>query len=151
MALATVSLSSTTFATTVEPSDTLVNLTSTSGIVPGVSVFCDRELMFVERLTGIGTQTIVRRGQDGTSATRHATNSTVWIGRGDQFYNSTPTGLPPAVLLVYPYIDVRTGVIWVAQGDETGPNNAGRVWAQTTQAMVAGALGNQSVVVTTPS
>jgi hypothetical protein len=151
VATATVSLSSTTFATTVEPSDTLVNLASTSGIVPGVLLYCDRELLAVDRLTGIGTQAIVRRGQDGTAATRHATNATVWIGRGDQFYSSTPTGLPPAILPVYPYIDVRTGVIWVAQGDETGVGNAGRIWAAVTIAMVPGSLGNAQTVTTTPS
>lgn len=158
MAVATVSLTTTTFTATVEPGDTKVILASATGITPstalpqgGTHLYVDRELMLVERFTGIGNEAVVRRGLDGTAISRHATNATVWIGRGDQFYNTTPMGLPPAVLLVYPYIDVRTGVIWVAQGDESGVGNAGRIWAPMTITLSTDALGNQHVVTTTPS
>jgi hypothetical protein len=151
MANATASLTSTTFSVTVEPSDTRVLLASTSGISPGVRLYAGRELLGIEVLTGIGNEAIVRRGLEGTAASRHATNETVWIGRADQFSSSDPTGLPPAVLLVYPYINVLTGVAWVAQGDETGPGNAGRIWAPMTVAMSAGALGNQQTTTTVPS
>lgn len=151
MANATVSLASTTFAATVEPGDTLIQVSSTSGITPGVRLYCDRELLGVERLTGIGTQVIVRRGLEGTSATRHATNTTVWIGRGDQFYGTDPVGLPPSVLLVYPYINVLTGVAWVAQGDEAGAQNAARIWAPITTTLIPGAFGNQVLTTTIPS
>lgn len=151
MANATVTLSSTTFSQTVEPGDSKVIFASTSGLSPGVCVFADRELMRIERLTGLGNEAVVRRGIDGTVSSRHATNATVYIGRGDQFYHQDPMGLPPIVMLVYPYINVRTGVLWVAQGDEDGPGNAARIWAPVTVAMAAGALGVSTVTVTTPS
>lgn len=151
MPLATVSLATTTFASTVEPSDTQVVLSSTSGVVPGVRLFCDRELMAVERLTGIGTTVLVRRGVDGTVSSRHATNAPIYIGRADQFYNSDPTGLPPAVLLVYPYINAASGDIWVAEGDEVGAGNAGRIWSKVTQSIDAGALGVNQTTVIIPS
>lgn len=151
MAIATVSLSSTLFTSTVEPSDSQVILSSTSGVTPGVRLFCDRELLAVERLTGIGNAAVVRRGVDGTFASRHATDAVVYIGRADQFYASDPIGLPPAVLPIYPYINALTGDVWVAEGDETGPGNAGRVWSKATQSIDAGALGNNQHVVVTPS
>lgn len=151
MANATVSLSSTTFVQTVEPSDSKVVLASTSGITPGVRLFADRELMQVLSLTGVGNEVVLRRGVDGTSASRHATLAPVYIGRADQFYDSDPRGLPPVTLLVYPYINVVTGVLWVAQGDEAGPGNAGRMWAPVTVAEAQGALGINVITTTTPT
>lgn len=150
MVLATTSLGTTTFATTVEPSDTLVNLASVSGVSVGTRLYCDREMMAVSGLTGIGTQVLVRRGGGGTASARHATNAPVWIGLGHQFYDNDPVGLPPVTMLVYPYINVLTGQAWVAVGDEVGPGNAGRIWQPVSTAVVAGALGNSQVVVTTP-
>jgi hypothetical protein len=151
MANATVSLSTTTFSNTVEPADSRVILASTSGITPGVRLYVDRELMAVDRLTGIGNEAVVLRGIEGTAASRHATNSTIYIGRGDQFYSSDPIGLPPAILPVYPYINVLTGVVWVAQGDEVGAGNAGRIWAPITLAMARDGVGAYQVTTTTPS
>lgn len=151
MALATVSLASTTFTTTAEPGDTLVNLASTSGITPDVRLYVDREMLAVVRLTGIGTQAIVRRGLDGTAGSRHATNATIYIGRADQFFTSDPGGLPPSETPVYPYINVVTGDIWVPQGDETGADLNGRVWSKITTSLESGALGIRQRVTTTPS
>ncbi len=151
MALATASLGTTTFSSTVEPGDTQVILSSTSGIAPGVRLFCDRELLAVVMLTGLGNAAVVRRGVDGTSSSRHATNATVWVGRADQFYDSDPYGLPPANLPVYPYINVRTGDVWAAEGDELGPGVSGRVWSKVTQSIDAGALGVNQTNVVIPS
>jgi hypothetical protein len=128
-----------------------VILASTSGITPGVRLYADRELMSVDRLTGVGNEAVVRRGIEGTAATRHASNTAVYIGRGDQFYSSDPVGLPPIVVPVSPYINVLTGVAWVAQGDEAGPGNAGRLWAPITVTQAAGAFGSTVVTTTTPS
>lgn len=151
MANATVSLSTTTLSRTVEPSDSKVYLASTSGVTPGVRLFLDRELLAIERLTGIGTEVIVRRGVDGTVASRHATNTAVYIGRPDQFYSTDPVGLPPNELLVYPYINVITGDLWTAEGDESGPGLQGRIWSKVTRSIDAGALGNNQLTVNTPS
>lgn len=151
MANATVTLSTTTFNATVEPGDTKLIMGSTSGLAPGVHLCVDRELIAIDRLTGLGNEVVVKRGQDGTAASRHATNTPVYIGRADQFYSTDPVGLPPAVLPVSPYINVRAGRIWVAMGDDLGPGNAGRIWAEVTTAMSAGALGVPVITVTTPS
>lgn len=151
MATATVTLSTTTLSQTTEPCESKVILASTSGLTPGVRLYVDRELMAVDRLTGIGNEAVVRRGVDGTAASRHATNTTVTIGRGDQFYQSDPVGLPPSVVPVSPYINVLTGVSWVAQGDEVGPGNAGRIWAPITITQAAGALGVTVLTTTTPT
>jgi hypothetical protein len=151
MANATVSLNTSTLLVTVEPSDNRIQLASTSGLAPGVRLFLDRELLAVETLTGIGTEAIVRRGVDGTTASRHATNTPVYIGRADQFYASDPVGLPPNELPVSPYINAVTGDIWVATGDESGPGLQGRLWSKVTRSMVPGALGGNAPVIVTPS
>lgn len=152
---ATVTLSTTTLATTVEPGDSLLTLGSLSSVPLNLLVptrlYVDRELMAVEQITGIGNQVVVRRGTGGTAASRHATNTTVYIGRADQFYTSDPIGLPPVSVQVSPWINVVTGVAWVAQGDEAGPGNAGRIWAPITVTEAAGALGVTVITTTTPT
>lgn len=136
-ALAT--LTTTTLVTPVSSSDTSIQLTSTSGIIPGLFLYCDMELMRVTGL-GLGTWVNVRRGMDGTAGSAHASLQPVTIGRGDQFYRSNPVGAPPPSVLVSPWINVLTGEQWTPQGDETGPN-AARWWARTEYTHGIGALG----------
>jgi hypothetical protein len=137
---ATVTLSTTTLSAAVSASDGAFTLASTSGIVPGVRLFLDRELIAVVSL-GLGTSVNVRRGQHGTAAQAHASGSTVTIGRADQFYESDPQGLPPDVVLVSPWINVLTGAQWTAQGDESGPGLKARYWQQTVVTPAIGDLG----------
>lgn len=148
---ATVSLATTALAADVGAGDTLWTLTSTSGVTPGVRLFVGRELVAVDRLTGIGTQVIVRRGIDGSLATPHVTADTVYIGRGDQFYSVDPFGQPPNPIAVYPYINVVTGTLWGVQGDDVGAGAAARTWAPITTTQSIGALGVRVNTTTVPS
>lgn len=155
MANATVSLSSTSFTLPVEAGDSLVTVASIANMVLGLIeliLFVDQEAMLVEFVGPVGTQLRVKRGAAGTAAARHATNSTVYFGRPDQFYAFDPRGVPPATVEVYPWINLITGTIWVPQGDESGPGNAARIWAAVTITNPAtGPLGSRVLTTTTPS
>lgn len=144
-ALAT--LATTTLSQLVGPSDQTFKLASTSGITPGTRLYLDRELTSVVSV-GDGLVT-VRRGVDGTAGARHGYNTLITIGRADQFFEVDPLGLPPNELPVTPYINVLTGVVWVATGDEQGPGVSGRLWQQSTTTSTIGSLGVR-VTTTTP-
>jgi hypothetical protein len=103
-------------------------------------LYVDQELMGVRSL-GIGTSVNVFRGVDGTATTRHASSRPVTIGQASHFYDADPIGPPPAQVLVSPWINVRTGARWTAQGDESGPHGASRWWARTEYTHGVGALG----------
>lgn len=137
---ATVTLTQTTLLAPCGANDTAVTLSSTSGVLPGVRLFMDRELLTVVNV-GIGTTVNVLRGVDGTASAPHAGASVVTIGRGDQFYDSDPVGMPPASPAVSPWINIRTGVNWLAQGDEDGPGVNARFWQAIVNTPSAGALG----------
>lgn len=148
--IATVTLASTTFAQPVAPGDTLVYVVSTSGIAPGVRLYCDQELLTVVRITGLPNEVAVIRGQDGTYTRRHNTAVPVYIGRGDQFYESDPVGTPPLVIPVFPHINVRNGTLWGIEGDDV--TLAYRLWVPiTTAELTGGALGVRTVTTVTPN
>lgn len=148
---ATATLATTTFASAVAMNDNQVLLSSTSGIVPGVRLFCNGELLGIIGLTGIGNAATVLRGIGGTATRRHATNDTVYIGRGDQFFLMDPVGTPPLVTSVNPHINIANGNIWVIQGDDTGGNTGMRSWQKVTIAQSIGPLGVRVNTTTTPS
>lgn len=148
---ATVTLSTTRFAANVAAGDTQVNLTSTSGVLPGVFLYANREALRVVGLTGVGNYVSVLRGRDGTATQAHGTAETIYIARGDQLYQSDPTGLPPAAVLVSPYINVATGVLWTVQGDDEGPGTGARSWQPITTTQTPGALGVRVSTTTTPT
>lgn len=149
MAQSTYTLTTTTFAAPVSGSDSLVLLTSTSGIFPGVALYVGREQLIVDRLTGISTQAVVRRGQNGTASRAHATADTVWIGSPDLFFQSDPEGQVPNPPRVSPHINVLTGDVWYVQGDEV--DNAQRTWQKQTTTQTIGSLGVRVNTTTTPS
>lgn len=148
---ATTTLATTAFLSTVGASDTQVNLASTSGIVPGVFLYANREAFKVVALTGVGNYVAVLRGRDGTATQPHGTGETVYIARGDQLYQSDPMGLPPAAIPVNPYINVLTGALWTVQGDDVGPQANARSWQPITTTQSAGSLGVRVTTTTTPS
>lgn len=141
---ATVTLSTTTIASPVGRNDAQVKVASTSGLTPGIRLFVDRELMQVVSL-GVSSLVNVRRGVDGTAADRHNANSTVYIGAGDQFYTYDPTGVPPDAILVSPWINVRTGDIWLAEGDPDPTGTLPRWWQKQTTTRAIGPLGIRTV------
>lgn len=147
----TFTLATTGFASQVAASDTQVNLTSTSGIVPGVFLFANREVMRIVALTGIGNYASVLRGRDGTETRAHGTGETVYIAQGYQLFESDPQGLPNPATLVNPHINVRNGIVWVVQGDDVGAGTGARSWQPVTTTQSAGALGVRVTTVTTPT
>lgn len=140
---ATVTLSSTTLKTTCSASETRIELASTSALVIGLVDQClwiDRELMSHISI-GIGNWVNVVRGVGGSVQSAHGSGAVVYIGRPDQFYSSDPIGLPPSPVLVSPWINVLTGAIWLAEGDEVGPSAGARFWQAVTNVPGTGALG----------
>lgn len=148
---ATFTLATTSFTAPVGALDTQVTLASTSGIVPGVFLFANRELFKVLALTGIGNGVRVLRGHDGTATGPHGTGETVYLAQGYQLFASDPQGLAPATVLANPYINTRNGTVWVVQGDDVGSGTGARSWQPVTTTQTAGALGVRVDTVTTPS
>ncbi len=139
--MATYTLGTTNFAKPVGKFDSQVYVASTSGLVAGMRLFADRELMSVTSLAGFANLVNVRRGVDGTAAERHGTEVTVYSGAADQFYRQDPEGQPRTDLLVTPWINVRTGDVWFAQGDQFA--NGQRWWQKQTTTYGFGALGER--------
>ncbi len=137
---ATVTLSTTTLSRNVSATDNQILVASTSGILPGMRLYVDGELMAVRSL-GVGTQVNVRRGQDGTAGAPHSSSVTIYIGNADQFYFKDPTGRPEEAIAVDPYINARTGTIWRAQGDVLPIGQSYRWWQQETTTYGTGPLG----------
>jgi hypothetical protein len=137
---ATVTLATTTLAAFCQPGDTVINVGSTAGLTPGTRLWIDRELMSVVSL-GIQTMVNVKRGVDGTTTTKHDSASTITIGRGDQFYNVDPTGHPPEVVPVVPYINILNGNVWYPEGDELPVDGSQRWWQLQQPTYGPGALG----------
>lgn len=137
---ATVTLSTTTLKAAAGASDKQIVVSSTSGLVPGIGLFMDGELMSVTSL-GLGTSVNVVRGVGGSAAIAHSPMSTVYVGRLDQFYSSDPVGRPSNEVLVSPHINVINGSVWFAQGDPQGV----RWWEKQGVAHSAGPLGIQAV------
>jgi len=144
-ALAT--LTTTTLVNPVSSSESMLILTSVTGIVPDLYLYADRELMKVTSIgitSTAGTQVYVRRGADGTAGAPHHSGALVTIGRGDQFYMTNPVGAATASPLVNPWINVLTGEQWTVQGDDAAP-----YWARTEYVHTVGAFGVRSSVATT--
>ena len=102
---ATVTLATTTLAQATTGGAREIKVASTTGILPGLRLFLDGELMQVVSL-GISPWVNVLRGRDGTRAEIHDSGTTIYIGRADQFYSKDPVGAPAEVIEVSPYINV---------------------------------------------
>lgn len=137
---ATVTLSSTTLVESVGSSERQVKVASTSGLTPGIRLFCDNELMTVVSL-GVSPWVNVLRGVDGTASTPHSTGDVVYLGRADQFYHADPVGDPPASIPVSPYINAANGTVWFAQGDSVPEGQNKRWWEKQTATRSIGPLG----------
>ena len=114
---ATTTLTQTSLAGDITGSDRLVRLASTSGLAAGLFLYCDGELLRAVSLDGPSGGWLCARGVGGTQSRRHQAGALVYIGSGDQFYQIDPVGSPAPIILVSPYINVRNGTVWFAQGD----------------------------------
>lgn len=146
---ATVTLGSTVLATQLAVDDQFVILASTSGVFPGMCLYVadgggHGELMKVLSL-GVNSQVKVLRGVDGTRNVPHSPATVVWIGNADQFYARNPGGEPMDAVLVSPWINVRAGSVWFAQGDAVPVSGTQPVtprwWQQQSNTFDVGALG----------
>jgi hypothetical protein len=141
---ATVTLSTTTLQTSVDPGDRQVLVASTSGLTAGTRLFVGKELMSVVSL-GVSNWVRVVRGVDGSAAQHHDSGATAYIGRADQFYDSDPVGAPAETIPVSPYVNVINGTVWYAQGDSL-PVGSQRWWQKQTTTYGFGALGVRTTV-----
>lgn len=137
-----------TLARSVGPGDTALPLISGSGINKGDYIFIvdaagRGEFMPIRTLAGVTvmptnppTIQVVRTGM----AASHGPNSLCYTGPPSAFYTVDPVGVPPAGVQPY-WINVRTGDLWVAQGDEQGPGSQTRFWQKQIITPGRGALG----------
>lgn len=138
----------TPLAKSIGVSDTLIPLTSVANINANDMAWIDRELIQIDAITNNSTppQIRVRRGIGGTGAVAHGLGATVTTGAPTLFYGSDPIGVPAPGSQPY-WINVKTGVIWVPQGDEAGPGTANRYWAPQVVTYGIGSLGVRTVSV----
>lgn len=139
---ATVTLATTTLAADVAPSDRQVKLASTAGVLPGMALYVNNEMMHVVSL-GIDPAVNVIRGMGGTKAELHVDGLTVYIGRRDQFYSHDPVGTPTAVIHVSPHINTANGSVWFAMGEPA--EGEYRYWQKQTVTYGVGPLGVRTV------
>lgn len=140
-ALAT--LPTTTFYADTGTADGLVSLTSTADVQVGLYLVSGAEAMQVTGFGPVAGLVTVLRGKLGTASRRHAATDPIWIGRGDQFYETDPVGPPVTGPHVQPRINVLEGNVWWPVYNGTAAS--GR-WVLTTATYTTGALGVPQVV-----
>lgn len=146
----TTELTTTSLVASCTAGDARVQLASTAGLtvnnLTNLYLFIDQELLGFVLLLPEGNGWVrVTRGADGTFGAAHGSSAIVTIGRADQFYEFNPRGVPPSPPLVSPWINVRNGTIWYAQGDATGPGVDLRYWLNVTTTYNAGPFGVPTV------
>jgi hypothetical protein len=129
---ASVTLPTTTLTSWIDPLTKEVKLASGSGVVPGLCLWVDRELMIVNTLPDANLSVRVKRGWNGTAPSEHSSSATVTIGRPDQFYTTDPVGAPPSIIEVSPYINTFNGKVFYAQGDALPDHLTVRWWQEVT-------------------
>jgi hypothetical protein len=141
-------LNSTTLSAPLLPTDRRVRLASISGVRKDDLLYIGRELMTV--LDASVNPLSVARGANGTNAVSHVNGQTVYSGTANQFHNYDPSGVPLKVPIADPWINVRDGRVWVAQGDTVGPGAVARRWQLQQSTYAAGALGILTPPTVTP-
>lgn len=138
------SLNSTTLSVSLTDAAKAPVLASTTSIAVGDLLVIDREALAVLGLSPLR----VLRGAAGTAAVSHAAGATVYTGAPSRFQSVDPFGIPPPDV-VTPWINLRTGDVWIAQGATVGPGVNARTWQLQVITRSIGALG-VPVVTTTP-
>lgn len=126
----------TTLSASIAATDQQPTLASLSTLAVGDVLVIDREAMAVVRLSPLR----VMRGALSTAAVAHAGGATVYTGSPALFARVDPVGIPSADASS-PWINLATGNVWVAQGDQVGPGVNTRYWQLQTTTRTAGALG----------
>ncbi len=143
---ATVTLATTTLVDTLAAGEAIAVVASTSDLAKGLGLWIDRELLAVASF-GPGTSVTVRRGVGGTASSAHSSGATVTIGRLDQFYETDPIGIAPIAVPVSPWINVITGDVWTAQGDEAGADATLHYWTKNETTHGTTAFGSPATTV----
>jgi hypothetical protein len=123
---ATYTLATTTLQYGIGPHTDRLAVASVTGILPGMRLYIDRECIAVVR-ADVSPWFVVRRGVDGTASSMHSSSATVWLAQPDQLYSTDPTGAPPVATYASPWINILSGNIWYAYGDENA-EPAFRYW-----------------------
>lgn len=136
-------LASTTLAVSIRDAKAQqVALASSAAVTRGQVIWFDGEACQVTQVLSGGVVKVIR-GWGGTSAKPHGSGCTVYIGDGAQFRSGPPSGTPEPFPPVNPWIDLRAGVAYLAQGDQVGGNVDGRWWQPITVTRGIGALGGR--------
>ncbi len=118
-------------------------LASDAGIAVGDLLVIDREALAVVGISPLR----VMRGAAGTAAVSHVAGVAVYSGVPSRFQSVDPSGSPPADV-VTPWINLRTGAVWIAQGSTVGPGVTARTWQLQVITRSIGALGVVTVTTT---
>lgn len=143
--MASIIPNATTLLRSIGAADTFVPLTSLTNVLAGYVLYVDAEAMPIGRLVTTGALpgvTVVRSGR----AASHGIGATVYTGPPAAFATGDPVGVPAAGSQPW-VINVLTGRIWVAQGDEAGPGAANRFWQLQTVTPGTGAFGVRTTTV----
>ena len=136
-------LTSTTLSAACLAADTLLTLASTTGVLPGMNLGIESEILQVVRLTGVSTQIIARRGVAGSISAAHAAAATVYVGVPDDF------AIPSQAIVVAPSGSVLTGQGPGAQPAyaTTGQTSSGQTLTNPTINGTAFATGQAPILV----
>jgi hypothetical protein len=140
-------LTQTTLVNALSATDRLVRVGSLTGLTKGNLLVIEREAMTLLDVTSNPVR--VLRGV-GTVAAAHAPAAVVYTASPDQVYNVDPVGVAPLFPIANPWINLRDGRVWVAQGDQIGSGAQTRFWTLQTLTHPVNALGIFGPVVTTP-
>lgn len=115
-ALAQTIATTTTLSAAVTATATVISVTSATGFTAANYVWADAEQMLIRSVSG--TTITVQRGMNGTAARAHANAERVVTGASDYFHTNDPDygeacTRGEAQAAFSPWINVRTGVIWV--------------------------------------
>jgi hypothetical protein len=116
-------------------------LSTTANATKGALIVIDAEALEVLGIPVANAAVRVRRGVAGTNAHRHVNGTTVYLGSPDQFRSVDPLGIPSAFGDPNPWINLRTGQYWLAQGDTVGAGITARYWQKVDSVRTIGALG----------
>lgn len=105
-----------------------------------------KEAMFVKATPITGTDFVrVTRGVAGTAATSHQIGLTVYTGSSAVFESKDPHGIPLAPPRMNPWINLKNGNVWFAEGESVGPDTGARYWQLLTPTYATGTFGIPSI------
>ena len=129
-----VTLSTITLTNAVSATETNWTVSSTTSLTapsvgyPGTGLFVDGEFLTVDSIIN-STQVVVKRhGGSGSLQVAHLASAIIFYGAQNSFYDTMPLGTCLTnTQPVYPWIDTKSGVIWLCYGSDGASAKTG-VW-----------------------